>query len=137
MEHPGVSGAAPAAGGSWALYLLVSAAALLTELALLGLLGVVGWHFGGGGLLSVALAVLGPALAGLIWSIWIAPTAAHRLGDPGRLVLQILMFVLAAVLAGLAGRAVWGVVLAAVGVAVFSAARAVDVARDSAGRHTA
>jgi hypothetical protein len=110
-------------------YVLVAAAAFLSELALLAVLGVAGWHFGGGGLLSLALAVLAPALAVLLWSVWVAPTAAHRLGDPPRLILQIALFVVAAALAGIAGHTVWGVVVAGAGVLV-------DRGRDSAGRPT-
>jgi hypothetical protein len=117
-------------------YVLVAAAAFLSELALLAVLGVAGWHFGGGGLLSLALAVLAPALAVLLWSVWVAPTAAHRLGDPPRLILQIVLFVVAAALAGLAGHTVWGVVVAGAGVIAFSASRLVDGGRNSAGRPT-
>jgi uncharacterized protein DUF2568 len=117
-------------------YVLVAAAAFLSELALLAILGVAGWHFGGGGLLSLALAVLAPALAVLLWSVWVAPTAAHRLGDPPRLILQIALFVVAAALAGIAGHTVWGVVVAGAGVIAFSSSRLVDGGRDSAGRPT-
>ncbi len=136
MEQQGLSDERARPGPGSALYVLVATAAFLSELALLAVLGVAGWHFGGGGLLSLALAVLAPALAVLLWSIWVAPSAAHRLGDPPRLILQIALFVAAAVLAGRAGHPVLGIVVAAVGVVVFSASRLVDGGRDSAGRHT-
>jgi hypothetical protein len=135
MEHPGVSdGAATRHRGS-ARYVFVATVAFLSELAMLVTLGVAGWHVGGGGLISVAMTALGPALAVLIWSVWVAPTAARRLADPARLILQVLLFVATGVLAALAGRPVLGAVVAVVGVAAFAAARAVDDTRDPAGRH--
>jgi uncharacterized protein DUF2568 len=136
MEHPGVSDDAAARRPGSARYLLVSTVAFLSELALLVTLGIAGWHAGGGGLLSVAMTALGPALAVLIWSVWVAPTAARRLADPGRLILQIVLFVVTGVLVALAGRPVLGAVVAVVGVAAFAAARTVEEAHDPAGRHT-
>lgn len=109
-----------------ARYVLVATAAFLSELALLVTLGVAGWHVGAGGLISVAMAALGPALAVLIWSIWVAPTAARRLADPARLILQIVLFVATGVLAALADHPVLGAVVAVAGVAAFAAARSVD-----------
>ena len=112
--------------GGQAGFVLVEAVAFGCELALLETLGVTGWHFGGGALISIALAALYPALAVLIWSVWLAQTAAHRLGDPARLALQIALFLATAVASGLAGRLLWGVALAAVAVAALVTARVLD-----------
>ena len=136
MEDPGVFENEVASHRGSALYPLVSFVAFLSELAMLVTLGVVGWHGGGGGLLSVALTALGPALAMFVWSVWVAPTAARRLADPWRLILQIVLFAVTGWLAVLAGRTVLGVIVAAVGVVAFASARLVDGARETAGRHT-
>jgi hypothetical protein len=104
-------------------YLIAETVAFLSELMLLGTLGVVGWRIGTGGLISIALAALFPAIATLMWALWVAPRAAHRLKDPWRLIAQITMFLGAGVLAAVAGVVVWGVVLAAVGIAAFVATR--------------
>jgi hypothetical protein len=104
-------------------YLIAETVAFLSELLLLGTLGVVGWRLGSGGLISIALAVLYPALATMIWAIWIAPRAAHRLKDPGRLVAQIVLFLVAGTLAVIADLVAWGVVVAGVGIVAFVAAR--------------
>jgi hypothetical protein len=135
MERPGVSDDAVARHRGSARYVLVATVAFLSELALLVTLGVAGWHFGGGGLISVAMTALGPALAVLIWSVWVAPTAARRLADPARLILQIVLFVVTGVLAALAGHPMLGGVVAVVGVAAFAAARSGEDTRDRAGRH--
>jgi hypothetical protein len=104
-------------------YLIAETVAFLSELLLLGALGVVGWRLGTGALISIALAALYPALAALIWALWVAPRAARRLADPWRLVGQIALFLVAAALAVITGMAVWGVLLAVVGIAAFVAVR--------------
>jgi hypothetical protein len=105
-------------------YLIAETVAFLSELMLLGTLGVVGWRVGTGGLISIALAALYPALGTLIWALWIAPKGARRLEDPWRLVAQISLFLVVGVLAVITGLVVWGIVLAAVGIAAFVATRA-------------
>jgi hypothetical protein len=134
MEDPGVFENEVASQRGSAPYFLVSLVAFLSELAMLATLGVVGWHAGGGGLLSVALTALGPALAVVVWSLWVAPTARRRLADPWRLILQIALFLATGWLAVLAGRTVLGVVVAAVGVVAFVSARTVDGAHEAPGR---
>jgi Protein of unknown function (DUF2568) len=104
-------------------YLIAETVAFLSELLLLGTLGVVGWRLGTGGLFSIALAVLYPAVATMIWAFWIAPRAARRLKDPWRLITQIILFLVAGTLAVITDLAVWGVVVAAVGIVAFVAAR--------------
>lgn len=107
-------------------YLAVETVAFLSELAMLATLGVVGWHLGGGALISIALAALFPALAALIWSVWLAPKATGRRGDPARLIVQIVLFVVSGALAVLSGFVAWGIVLAVVGVGAFAADRVVE-----------
>jgi Protein of unknown function (DUF2568) len=104
-------------------YLVAETVAFLSELMLLGTLGVVGWRIGTGGLISIALAALFPALGALIWALWVAPRAAHRLTDPWRLITQIVLFLGAGVLAATTALVAWGVVLAAVGIAAFVTTR--------------
>jgi len=57
---------------------------LLAELGLLAALAWAGWHLVDGTLPSLLLAALLPALAVLVWALWVAPRAPHRLGDPAR-----------------------------------------------------
>lgn len=103
--------------------LIAETVAFLSELMMIGTLAVVGYRLGTGGLISIALAVLYPALGTLIWALWVAPKAAKRLEYPWRLIAQITLFVLAGALAVFTGLVGWGVVLAAVGVGAFVAAR--------------
>jgi|GEM_PF-3478969 len=100
-------------------YLVAETVAFLSELTLLAVLGVTGWRLGGGALMSVALAALYPALAALIWSVWLAPRATHQLAQPWRLVLQVGLFVAAGVGCALSGLVVLGVALAGIGSAAF------------------
>jgi len=117
-------------------YPVVDMVAFLSELAMFATLGVAGWRLGGGGLISISLAVLYPALAVLIWSVWLAPRAAHRLGDPGRLIVQIVVFLATGVASAIAGRLVWGILLATVGVAAFVAARLLNDKAEARGRRS-
>jgi hypothetical protein len=111
----------PAAGPVWPA--LLDVAAFGCELAMLAVLGIGGWGLGSGGLLSVAFATFYPALAVLVWALWMAPTAAHRLADPWRLVAQLALFAGTAVVAGLGGHPVLGVVFAVVAGLVFAGTR--------------
>jgi Protein of unknown function (DUF2568) len=60
----------------------------------LGLLAACGW--GGWGLVpspwSVVTAVVLPVGAALLWSRWVAPRSTHRLGDPARAALELVLF---------------------------------------------
>jgi hypothetical protein len=110
----------PAAGG---VRLFVDLLAFACELAMLVLLAISGWSLGGGGLLGIALAVLYPALAILVWTVLIAPTAARRLRDPTRFVVQVILFGLTAAATAASGRVVLGVVFGAIAVTVFAVTR--------------
>ena len=69
-------------------------------------------------------------LAILVWSVLMAPTSRRRLADPGRLTLQIVLFVATGVVSALAGHGLWGIVIAAFGIAAFIAGRFFDDAVD-------
>ena len=73
----------------------------------------------------VVLAILGPVLFAVIWGRAIGPRAAHRLSDPLRLLVEIVIFVVSAVALGLVGYLVIGVVLALISIATAAALRAV------------
>ena len=64
----------------------------VAELALLAALAWGGWH------LSLLAAVLLPVLAALAWGRWVAPKAGHRLRDPARAAVEIVLFMVAFVL---------------------------------------
>ena len=61
------------------------------------------------------LAVAAPALAMIIWGLWLAPRARRRLRDPLRLAVELALFAVAA-----AALAVTGPVVAAVAFAVIA-----------------
>jgi hypothetical protein len=88
----------------------------LTELALLAVLAVVGANLGIGVAWSVGLALAGPLIVGMVWSVLIAPAARRLLPDPARLLVEIVLFGASA--AGLAavGHVVWATAFAAVGI---------------------
>jgi len=105
--------------------------AFLCELALLALLAVVGWRLGAAAdaataarvVLGVALAVVVPGLAVVVWGRWLARTAERRLPQPWRLDLQIALFVAAGLAIAGVGLVWWGVGLALVGTTAFALAR--------------
>jgi hypothetical protein len=113
----------PAAHGPPAVRGVVEVIAFLCELGMLVVLAVAGWGLGNGGLGSIALAIFYPALAILIWSVWMAPRSAHRLADPWRLAAQVVLFAATAVLASIADHVVLGVVFGVVASAAFVTSR--------------
>lgn len=102
---------------------VLEALAFCCELAMLVVLGIAGWGLGSGGLMGIAFTVFYPALGILIWSIWMAPRSNRRLGDPWRLVAQLLLFAATGLLAAAGGHPVLGIVFAVVAAVVFIAAR--------------
>jgi hypothetical protein len=106
--------------------LALDLAALGCETAMLVLLGLGGWDLGSGGLFGISLAVFYPALAVLIWGMWVAPRARRRLRDPWLLLLQVALFVATGVQIGVAGHRTTAWVFPPVAVAVFVAARVVS-----------
>lgn len=90
---------------------MVAAATLtvrfLLELCALVALGVWGWH-AADGVPRILLAVGAPLLGAVVWGTWVAPKARRRLTDPGRLVVEAVVFgaaVIGLAASGLVGRA--------------------------------
>ena len=90
---------------------------------MLALLVASGLRIGSVLAVHVTLAILLPAIAVTCWGIWAAPTARHRLDDPGRLAAQIILFVITGVLASAAHLLVWGLAFTVAAVTVFSLTR--------------
>jgi hypothetical protein len=97
----------------------------LSELALLAVLAIVGANAGLGTAADLALAVLAPVAAAVIWGIGIAPRARRRWPDPWRFCVEVVLFLAAA--AGLAaeGGLAWAIVFAVATIAVAAAVRVV------------
>jgi uncharacterized protein DUF2568 len=93
---------------------LVEALAFACELAMIVVLGIAGWSLGSGGLISIALLIFYPALAILIWSVWVAPRAGRRAGDPWRLGIQLALFAGTAALSAAGGHTLLGIIFGAV-----------------------
>lgn len=102
---------------------MLEALAFLTELVLLGLLSWAGVLLGGSTLTEVVAAVGLPLAAAVIWSVWMAPTSARRLADPGRLVAQIALFTASGAVLAAAGRWPVGLAFAVAASAIFAATR--------------
>jgi hypothetical protein len=88
----------------------------LSELGMLAGLAVAGAHLGGGVVLNIVLAVLLPLGAAALWGMFVAPRAGRRLPEPGRFVLEFVLFAVTGVVLWLVGLPVWGVVVAVVGI---------------------
>lgn len=112
---------APASRPAWAG--LTDACAFALEIAMLVLLAVTGTKIGSTLAVHVTLAIALPAVALGCWAVWAAPTSRRRLGDPWRLVAQIVLFAITAVLAAAAGLLIWGVIFAVLAAAIFSLTR--------------
>jgi len=70
----------------------------LAELGLLAALAWAGWHLTGSTALSLVAAVVLPLLAAGVWGRWVAPRARHRLKDPARAAVEVVLFMTAFVL---------------------------------------
>ncbi|MBK9747524.1 MAG: YrdB family protein [Chloroflexi bacterium] len=65
----------------------------LLELKLLATLEYWGFQ-GNGGVLRWAVGIGAPLAAAVIWGLWIAPKANHRLADPLLLMVEVILFLL-------------------------------------------
>lgn len=63
-----------------------------SEIGMLVALAAVGALIADGAVASWALGVLLPAIAVLSWGAFVAPRARRRLADPGRLLLELVLF---------------------------------------------
>lgn len=64
--------------------------------------------------LKTLLGIAAPALALFAWGAFIAPRASRRLADPARLVLEVVLFALAAAGLAMVGLPGWAIALAVV-----------------------
>ncbi|MEZ5114786.1 MAG: YrdB family protein [Candidatus Nanopelagicales bacterium] len=84
----------------------------LLELATLAALAVAGFTGPGSPVLKVVLGVGLPVLAALAWGRWVAPKATHRLPDPARLVVELVVLGSGVAALLLAGHVGWASALA-------------------------
>jgi hypothetical protein len=108
---------------------LVLALALLSELALLAGVGWLGALLGGGGRLSVLLAVVGVVAVATLWGLLMAPRSSRRLRDPARLLVELVLFLGTGISLALLGHPVPGVIGTVVAIGVTGLARVVAPAR--------
>lgn len=66
--------------------------AFLAELCMLFGLAWAGWSMGAKSLVSVALMVLLPSAVAVVWGLWLAPRATHRLRTPARWTVKVALF---------------------------------------------
>jgi hypothetical protein len=92
-------------------------------MAMIVTLAIGGWRLGSTKLVHITLAVLLPALAAVIWAVWMAPSSHRRLRDPERLVGQIALIVATYVLAAKTHLVVWGIVFGVVSILLFALTR--------------
>lgn len=67
----------------------------------------------------IALAIVLPAAAIGLWSVWLARNSKQRLDDPLRLILEIALFAAVGALLGVVGYPLWGAVFGVVAIASF------------------
>lgn len=101
----------PAPGRVWEVL------AIACELAMLAALAVAGWLLAPSVPVALALAFALPALTGLAWGMWLAPRARHRLHEPALTAAKVSIFLTTGLLLAVAGRPLWGSLLAAGSVA--------------------
>jgi hypothetical protein len=89
----------------------------LAELGMLAALAWGGWHLTHGTAASIVVAVVLPLVAAAIWGRWVAPRSHHRLPDPARAGVELLLFLAAFVVLTQGHRAPgavgWGLALLA------------------------
>jgi hypothetical protein len=114
------AGAQDPMAGAGPVRAVVLTARFGTELALLAVLAAAGASAAAPVAVRVILAVLGPVLAATLWGLLIGPKARWRPSDPLRLAIEIVLFLVAAAVAALAGYAILAAIfaVAAIGVAV-------------------
>jgi hypothetical protein len=93
----------------------------LDELALLCVLGLAGARLGAGGVTGIALALLLPLAAAVLWGRWLAHRARGRLRHPARLAAKLALIAAASLLLAVSGLAWWAVAFLVVSAALHSA----------------
>lgn len=76
---------------------------LVLEIAALSAVAYAGFQAADGTWLGWVLAAAAPLAFAAVWGTWVAPRAPHRLQDPIKLVVEVLLFGVAAVALGLTG----------------------------------
>ena len=84
----------------------------LLELCALAAVAYWGWSEHGG-VWRWVLVVAAPLAIALLWGRWVAPKAKARVGDPWKLLLELLVFGAAVAALAAAGQPVLGIVLGA------------------------
>lgn len=102
--------------------------ALVLAVRFLSELGLVVGAFAVGLQRGFLVAVAAAAFVGIVWGALIAPKAANRLSDPGRLVVELVLFGATA-----AGLVVWVSALPGVALGVVGTAAAVGVRKVAPG----
>jgi hypothetical protein len=69
----------------------------LLELCALAALGFWGFHTGQGAITKILLGIGAPLLMAVVWGAFVAPRAARRLHEPWRVLLECIIFGVAAV----------------------------------------
>lgn len=77
----------------------LDALAFLLELTMLTVLALTGAAVGESTPVRIVAGIALPTVAAGIWSVWMAPTSAHRLPNPRRLAVQVALFAATGVLA--------------------------------------
>ena len=93
----------------------------LCELSMLVLLALAGATVAESVFGQIVGAVALPGVAAAIWSVWMAPTSGRRLPNPRRLYLQVALFAVTAVVAGVFLGHLVGLVFFVVTAGVFAA----------------
>lgn len=83
------------------------------ELCMLAALGFAGFQLGDGLVAQIALAIALPLAAAVLWGAAIAPKARRRAPDPGRAVLELLVFAAATIGLTVTGHPLLASILAA------------------------
>ncbi len=86
----------------------------LLELCMLAALAYWGYHIGDSLLMKLVLALGAPLVAAVVWGAFIAPRAWRRLTDPARLLLELVLWVAAALALAAAGQPTLAVLFAVV-----------------------
>lgn len=91
----------------------------LCELSMLVLLALAGAASTDSLLGKVIFAVAMPVVAAAVWAVWMAPTSGRRLPNPARLYVQVALFAVTAVVAGVFLGPLVGLVFFVVAAGVF------------------
>lgn len=98
---------------------IVDLISFICELAMLAALAVVGARLFSGIAVRIVLAIVLPAVAIGLWSVWLARNSTRRLDDPLRLILEIILFAAVGAALGIVGCPLWGAIFGVVAIGSF------------------